>query len=394
MTDEKIREIIDFVFPGKISPAIKSMNSTFDLDLASATQMAVGAACQSVKGARVINVDRNGLLQPANLFVHLTGASDADRNLLIDFFFGRAAQRQEEAIERHKIDTKQYKSEHGKYLRQLRKGGHELPRPKKPFCPCFHTRNSSLNEVSRYAVDNPEGVMWFLDESAYKRMRNRMGGAVGTLKRGYHGESLSIARDSQVLFIPFFTLAMTVNAQTGEFPTVFTQDDEDTGFLHRFVHILLPDRTEDERPRSAQIGQGKKEFDPAFLERTLGKLLDLRIYPDDQGDRVARELYFTREAAHIFNEWHRDITSHLNYGRMMPYVARFVENVMKMALGLHYMHLAAQCAELDSDIMQAEQESTQEIEKIDVERAIAISDIFLKKLEKFLRLKNKSSKVF
>lgn len=215
--------------------------------------------------------------------------------------------------------------------------------------------------------------------------------ALGKLIQGYEGQSISIERKNhdgmpQTRHIRHFALGIWTNIQSRKVAQTYTKAHEEQGFIQRFCNIILP-----EKPAGRTPGRLKNEGEVSgadfdFLDMTVKKLLELKIVPDSNGHLDVPQIPFSPEAKEVYDKWHAALTTRCNYGAMQSYIRRFDDQVLRMSMGFHYLHIAAGCVENGTDIREAEARSPQYIEKIDMLRAIAVSDIFLKKLDEFLWL--------
>lgn len=127
----------------------------------------------------------------------------------------------------------------------------------------------------------------------------------------------------------------------------------------------------------------------AYLDRILASLLDLRLR-DAGGELVAPLIHWSEEAKNEFNDCRREFAGNCHYGGLKPFVRHFEDQVLRFALGLHYLHLSDTSVSMGKSISELENSlQNRHLEKEGVERAIAASDIFLKALGEFLWLLEK-----
>lgn len=185
-----------------------------------------------------------------------------------------------------------------------------------------------------------------------------------------------------------FTVGLTLNLQPGFLKKHFSEEDIMQGFVQRFCHIILPPQPDGRIESNCSLEDADKMVKYEYLDETLNKLLDLRRAPVEDG--VDPNLIrFSPEALSMQQDWFSKLTDACRYGVLKAYTERFGDQVLRMALGLHYLRLAVESIETGKQMDYLEDENPL-LSGEDMRNAILISDIFMDRLDRFLWMYNKN----
>lgn len=400
INDEKVDEIAKSIFPDRIYDMVKMIHESQTLDYASVVQATLCMIGNALKGARLVSTGGSFPQEMgANQYLAVIGAPTSGKSTLLRILSSSMNRRQVEEHNRFKLEWDEYIKAKRKF--ESKRKGEELPEPVRPIPWVFSMTDGTIEAVLDKAEYNPTGIFWALDEGAGQANlgadrynKNCAADVLGKLIVGHDGGYVASERknkDNQInsRYIERFILSIWLNCQTGKIKETFSAALETQGYLPRFLFLTLPPRSEGKLP--SPLFRGEKSINTDFYDAVINKLLDLRIGQNDETENLS-PLLFTQEAVEYFNHWHESFTESCNYGALRPWVGRFVEHVIRFALTLHYLRLAAHCVKNDQDIKRIEERERQDIELIDVQGAIAVADIFLKKIDEFRWLLNKTEK--
>lgn len=405
LTEERIDRIAKFSFPLKYYELVKAIAKSKALDLGCVAQMAACAPNICLRGARGLALDDNGNEgMISSVFLHISGDPSAGKSRLAKPFLKVIKERQVQETRKYEKEMVEYQEALIRYKSLSAKQQADEEPPIKPEPYKFYTTDATIEAVLENARYTPEGVIWHKDEGAGQA---NMGGdaynpagaslARSRLISGYNGDAVIVDRKNNngmnnSFCVSPFSLSLLINIQTDLLAKTFCDADEAQGYIQRFLHIFLPPVPDGDFKAPHMENENNEIIDQNYLDRIINSLLDLHLIGIDGASLVMPLLYFREETKEVFIKWHHEFVKACHYGALKPYIRRFEEQVMRLALGMHYLHLADKSVETGQSIGDLEDLFSSQplfLEKEDMERAIAVADIFLKALDKFLWLRKK-----
>lgn len=344
------------------------------MDLKSLVQYMATVACQTLKRARLVSIADDDNTMPANLFVCVEGAPASGKSMLAKALLGPVEKRQRSDFASYLQEWEEYQQKKREFEKSK---DPDFPRPIPPVLKCSITHDATMEAVIDRAKTNPEGIFLYADEGAglatFGASRYNKGSEPSTLAKFIRGfESGFVMTDrknhegeQQVAQGAELTLAYTMNVQEHLVPLTFNDQHDQQGYLQRFLHIHVPPSPAGEEGSIFRLDAEECQPRVDFYSEVVNKILNLQIVPR------MNALKFSKEAWELHDAWCRAITKRCKYGDLIPYVKRFCQIIIpRIALGLHFLHVAVKCVEQDMEIAAYENDNPQRIEKEDLERAV------------------------
>lgn len=222
LDEARVDAIAQAIFPTKIYDYVKDLNRLFKLDLTAAVQAMATVPCQTVKGARLVDLGGKDNTMPANLFVMLIGAPASGKTLLARQLYRPLQVRQTADFEKFVAEWEEFIMKKAEWERQKQK---DSPRPMKPTLRSYIMQDGTIEAVIARAQENPEGINWVVDEGAGQATLgasryNPSGEAsvMGYMIKGYDGGTIlkELKKDKgeqNAEFVRKFCLGVTFNIQ-------------------------------------------------------------------------------------------------------------------------------------------------------------------------------------
>lgn len=389
-----INEISSHVFPRGIHEILAEISDEYRIGQAELVQFCIVTACNIVKNARRTRTgNASSHTMPCNLFAMIIGEPSSKKSFMESFFLSAVRRREREEREMYLEELEEYRQAKEKYDKA--KDKNELEEPVKPVPRPLLADDATIEAVVDRVQDVPEGIWWHKDEGAGQK---NMGGArynqnndadlQAKLICAFQGDPVTVDRkshegQSRNIYLKEFTLGVTKNLQPEFVKTHFNALDEAQGYLQRYCFILMPPQPDGKEECGYQLEDEGKVKRYEYLDAVLDKLLDMRLKQFEKGERNPNEIRFTKEGLELYKEWYNELTDFCRYGSLKAYTVRFAEQVVRMAAGLHYLHLAAESVE-SGICMNELEERNPCLTEADVKRAIEVSDIFMDRLDRFL----------
>jgi DNA polymerase I-like protein with 3'-5' exonuclease and polymerase domains len=244
-------------------------------------------------------------------------------------------------LKEYRQRLEEYTEDKARYDREKKerdKNGHsadDLDRPEEPICPRLVVSDITIERLSEILEDNPRGVLVARDElsawlMSFSRYKGGGGGSdVPNWLELHHAGTLMYDRktgERRTIIVPKAAASVCGGIQPGTLSRAMTPEHREAGLGARLLLAMPPKVAK--RWSEAEVSPEVKEA----YERTVRKLLDLRMDTDNDGDPVPFMLRMTPEAkaawVQFYDEWGEvqasvegDLAS--AFGKLEAYAARF-----------------------------------------------------------------------
>jgi DNA polymerase I-like protein with 3'-5' exonuclease and polymerase domains len=229
----------------------------------------------------------------------------------------------------------------------------DIPRPEKP-----KRRQLFVDDVTSEALvgifdANPRGILWIRDEISgllldLDKYSGQHGSTKARLMSAYDSGPWAVDRVGRSSYVPHACLSMFGGIQPKYVSTIFSELDADTGFLPRFLFVVV------NRSKPAVFtGASVSEISVTALNNLIHGLLTLRL--DDHGNPIS--VMLDPEAHGTYLAWHDRgaIDSFWNDPDFESVMNKLQGQCLRIALSLHYMDMVSkrepEVLSLQSDVM-------------------------------------------
>jgi DNA polymerase I-like protein with 3'-5' exonuclease and polymerase domains len=211
----------------------------------------------------------------------------------------------------------------------------DLEKPEEPVCPRLVVSDITIERLSEVLEDNPRGVLVARDELSswlYSFARYKGGGGGSDVPNWlelHHAGTLMYDRktgERRTIIVPKAAASVCGGIQPGTLTRALTPEHREAGLGARLLLAMPPKVAK--RWSEAEVAPEVKEA----YERTVCKLLDLRMDTDNDGDPVPFMLKMTSEAkaawVKFYDEW-GEVQAAVDgelasaFGKLEAYAARF-----------------------------------------------------------------------
>lgn len=209
--------------------------------------------------------------------------------------------------------------------------------PEKPRRPRIIVTDSTIEELANLLQQNPHGLGFHRDElSGWLANFERRGGSDRPFwVESYGGRPHVVDRvkNDEPLVVPFLAVSIIGGVQPDLLAKFLTSGDDD-GLASRFLFVW---------PESVPFARPKRTLNAQWAQSALGKLHQLEMGRDDQGNPVPTLIPFSEEAARELAAWRRgQITREAQVsGLMLSHVGKLPGIVVRLSLVLTFLEWAA-----------------------------------------------------
>ncbi len=180
----------------------------------------------------------------ANLYIALVGKSGTGKSPCTMVFLNSVFRVEKGLYEKYQLEFSDYLRELEQYdnaTKEDRRTG-AVSKPEKPPCKQILVDDTTSESLPEVLADNPRGVLWFRDELSglildFDKYSGRDGATKTRLMTAYDSGPWKINRKKGRLLIPSACLSIFGTVQPRVLPQLFSDKDEATGFLPRFMFV-------------------------------------------------------------------------------------------------------------------------------------------------------------
>ena len=350
--------------------------------------LSFAAAMQAVSAAVGANYKIDGLISaPAHMWTAIVGPSGSGKSALCRLFAAPIHNKQKFYDDSFASNLKEYEKELKIYEENFKtwvKAGREGEEPKepiKPTCKTYFVDDITSEKLQLTLAENPSGVCWSPDELTKllgsfgrysKGGKSPVDPAKSAILSAYDGGSSRtsrMGREQETAKEAWLSIYGTIQPEILE--SSFQKEDLYSGFLHRFIFIVLTDQAtihEKDRPRPDDFKQEIADiFEPLLygheivLEKYASEkdLLDKktepkRIYIEEKGKLLIQDYNFSLGQAADNSKKLGEVS---NVGNLKTMAKRLCGHLPRLVLILHAMECAEKGIEISNTV------STQTVER-------------------------------
>ena len=334
--------------------------------------LSFAAAMQAVSAAIGANYRIDGLIPaPAHMWTAIVGPSGSGKSALCRLFAAPVHDKQKEYDKSFANNLKEYHKELKIYEENFKtwvkagREGEEPKEPTKPTCKTYFVDDITQEKLQLTLAENPAGVCWSPDELTKllgsfgrysKSGKSAVDPAKSAILSAYDGggsRTSRMGREQETAKEAWLSIYGTIQPEILE--SSFQKEDLYSGFLHRFIFIVLTDQAtihEKDRPRPEDFKLEIADiFEPLLhgheivLEKRASQedLLDNRTEPrrvqiEENGKLLIQDYnFFLGQAA----DNSRKLGETSNVGNLKTMAKRLQGHLPRLVLILH----ALECAE-------------------------------------------------
>ena len=282
--------------PPRLQKLIVGTAASLDVD----PWLSFAAAMQTVSTLVGANYLLDGLIPaPAHLWVAIVGPSGFGKSALCDLFSTpvHTLQRQNDkffatAMEEHDEDFLTYEEDLKKWVKGGKEG--EKPtKPTKPICKTYYVDDITSEKLQLTLAENPAGVCWSPDEltkflgsfGRYSKggSKTAVDPAKSAILSAYNGGSCRTSRmGREQVTTDRMWLSIYGTIQPEILGTSFQTEDQFSGFLHRFLFIILPVKNPEHEKSRKKPGDFVDEVNDYFAPLLTGHEVVLKKYASEE----------------------------------------------------------------------------------------------------------------
>jgi DNA polymerase-1 len=275
--------------------------------------------------------------QYANLWLVIVGRSGIGKSPCMDYLQGPVRVVQKKWFDDYTDALLEFDEQMEIRKKASREERGEIPRPEKPKRKQLFVDDVTSEALVGIFDANPRGILWIRDEISgllldLDKYSGQQGSTKARLMSAYDSGAWAVDRVGRSSYVPHAFLSMFGGIQPKYVSTIFSELDADTGFLPRFLFVVV-NRT---KP-AVFTGVSVSEMSVTALNNLIHGLLDLRF--DDHGNPVS--VMLNPEAHETYLAWHDRgaVNSFWNDPDFESVMNKLQGQCLRIALNLYYMDI-------------------------------------------------------